>query len=343
MVESNSKDLFGRLMLSIEGTSLSNEDKALISNPHVGGIIFFSKNFISRNQISDLCNEIKSIKKNIILAVDHEGGRVQRFKDGFTKIPTMQSLGDFSIKNSNSDICNDVGWLMSSELMAAGIDISFAPVLDIDRDTSSIIGNRAFSDNPRIVSKLASNFIDGMNEAGMKATGKHFPGHGGVFEDSHLLEPVDNRSYTDLLEKDLIPFVDLKNKLSGIMSAHITFPNIDKYCVGYSSFWLKKILREEINFEGIIFSDDLSMKGAGEENFQIKAQKSLDAGCDMILVCNNISGASEVIKYFEKKDISLTKSISKLKPSKKIQWTDLEDDQRRLKVQATLKQIGDER
>ena len=131
MVESNSKDLFGRLMLSIEGTSLSNKDKALISNPHVGGIIFFSKNFISRNQISDLCNEIKSIKKNIILAVDHEGGRVQRFKNGFTKISSMQSLGDFSIKNSNYDICNDAGWLMSSELMAAGIDISFAPVLDL--------------------------------------------------------------------------------------------------------------------------------------------------------------------------------------------------------------------
>ena len=339
MEESNQTNLYGRLMLSIEGTSLSSLETKLISNPHVGGVIFFSRNFISKDQILDLCKEIRNIKENIIISVDQEGGRVQRFQDGFTRIPSMQSLGDFCIQNDNFDFCREVGWLMSAELIASGIDISFAPVLDLDRDTSSIIGNRAFSENCDLVTKLASSFIDGMNEAGMQATGKHFPGHGGVVEDSHLTEPVDNRSYDELLSNDLKPFVDLKNKLSGIMSAHILYPNINNLLVGFSPFWLKEILRDQIQFKGVIFSDDLSMKGAGDENFAHKAQKSIDAGCDMVLVCNNTNASIEVIEFLESQNYDLIDSVSFLKKSNSYQWDELEKDSRRAEIQQTIKVI----
>ena len=212
MTNTKSEDLFGRVMLSIEGTSLSLYEKELISSSQVGGVIFFSRNFISRQQIADLCDEIFSIKTNILIAVDQEGGRVQRFDKEFSKLPSMQELGDYSIKNNDYEICHDVGWLMSSELLASGIDISFAPVLDVDRDTSSIIGDRAFSDNPDLVSTLAKKFIEGMNTAGMKATGKHFPGHGGIFEDSHITEPSDNRKVFSSLISPVVK--DNKSKLS---------------------------------------------------------------------------------------------------------------------------------
>jgi len=171
----------GRLMMDIDGTSLSSVDIDLISNSKVGGLILFERNFSSKDQIADLCSQIKGIKNNILIAVDQEGGRVQRFKDGFTILPSMQSLSDYAAKSSNKEIFKEVGWLMAAELLAAGIDISFAPVLDVDRNTSSIIGNRSFSDEPSNVSKIAKEFISGMNEAGMQATGKHFPGHGGIF------------------------------------------------------------------------------------------------------------------------------------------------------------------
>ena len=289
----------GPLIIDLSSFSLCLDEKKLLKIPVIGGVILFSRNFKNRKQLMMLVSEIRDIRPEILICVDQEGGRVQRFIEDFSPIPPMQTLGNF-LGTPLERYIKDCGWLMASELVACDIDFSFAPVLDLDLNTCAVIADRSFSENPEKTVKSASFFISGMKEAGMASTGKHFPGHGGVFEDSHLQEPVDKRSYTDLLEKDLIPFVDLKNKLSGIMSAHITFPNIDKYCAGFSTFWLKKILREEINFEGIIFSDDLSMKGAGEENFEIKAQKSLDAGCDMILVCNNISGASEVIKYFEK-------------------------------------------
>lgn len=247
MQESNSLQIFGRLMTSLEGTSLTFEDKKLLSNKHVGGIILFSKNFESQLQIQSLCSEIKAVKENIIIAVDQEGGRVQRFKNEFTVLPSMQNLGDYAIEKNNMTICHEIGWLMASELVASGIDISFAPVLDVDRETSSIIGNRSFSNDPKLLIKLARNFINGMNEAGMQATGKHFPGHGGIFEDSHIAEPVDTRSYEKLLEIDLKPFIELQNNLSVMMTAHITFPKVDDICVSYSGIWIKKNIKRETN------------------------------------------------------------------------------------------------
>lgn len=341
MINDSSEDLFGRVMLSIDGTSPSSYEKDLISSPHVGGVILFSRNFISRKQIADLCDEILSIKKNILIAVDQEGGRVQRFDKEFTRLPSMQDLGDYAIKNNDFDICHDVGWLMSSELLASGIDISFAPVIDVDRNTSSIIGNRAFSDNPDLVSALATKFVDGMNKAGMQATGKHFPGHGGIFEDSHITEPFDNRNYADLFSRDIKPFIQLRDKLAAVMSAHIVFPKVDDKSVGFSSKWLKDILRDEIKFKGLVFSDDLSMKGSGDDTFSIKAINSIEAGCDMVLVCNHTDGASEVINYFEKENVSLSKTICKMKKSKFPSWNDLKNNNKRLETLEIIKSIGD--
>ena len=328
MQEINSLKSFGRLMTSLEGTSLTFEDKKLLSNKHVGGIILFSKNFESQLQIQSLCSEIKAVKENIIIAVDQEGGRVQRFKNEFTALPSMQDLGNYAIKKNNMGICHEIGWLMASELTASGIDISFAPVLDVDRETSSIIGNRAFSNDPNLVCKLAGQLINGMNEAGMKATGKHFPGHGGIFEDSHISEPVDTRSYEKLLEIDLKPFIELKNNLGALMTAHITFPKVDDICVSYSDIWIKKILKEKLAFEGTVLSDDLSMKGAGDFSMGKKAMKSIKAGCDMVLVCNDYDGTMDVIDAFEKNDVQTSAKIKDLKNFADTNWDDLENQDR---------------
>ena len=328
MQEINSLKSFGRLMTSLEGTSLTFEDKKLLSNKHVGGIILFSQNFESQLQIQSLCSEIKAVKENIIIAVDQEGGRVQRFKNEFTALPSMQDLGNYAIKKNNMGICHEIGWLMASELTASGIDISFAPVLDVDRETSSIIGNRAFSNDPNLVSKLAEQLINGMNEAGMKATGKHFPGHGGIFEDSHISEPVDIRSYEELLEIDLKPFIELKNNLGALMTAHITFPKVDDICVSYSDIWIKKILKEKLAFEGTVLSDDLSMKGAGDFSMGKKAMKSIKAGCDMVLVCNDYDGTMDVIDAFEKNDVQTSAKIKDLKNFADTNWDDLENQDR---------------
>ena len=328
MQEINSLNSFGRLMTSLEGTSLTFEDKKLLSNKHVGGIILFSQNFESQLQIQSLCSEIKAVKENIIIAVDQEGGRVQRFKNEFTALPSMQDLGNYAIKKNNMGICHEIGWLMASELTASGIDISFAPVLDVDRETSSIIGNRAFSNDPNLVCKLAGQLINGMNEAGMKATGKHFPGHGGIFEDSHISEPVDIRSYEELLEIDLKPFIELKNNLGALMTAHITFPKVDDICVSYSDIWIKKILKEKLAFEGTVLSDDLSMKGAGDFSMGKKAMKSIKAGCDMVLVCNDYDGTMDVIDAFEKNDVQTSAKIKDLKNFADTNWDDLENQDR---------------
>ena len=330
----------GRLMMDIDGTSLSSVDIDLISNSQVGGLILFERNFSSKDQIADLCSQIKGIKNNILIAVDQEGGRVQRFKDGFTILPSMQSLSDYAAKSSNKDIFKEVGWLMAAELLAAGIDISFAPVLDVDRNTSSIIGNRSFSDEPSNVSKIAKEFISGMNEAGMQATGKHFPGHGGIFEDSHLLQPQDKRSLDELIKHDLVPFIDLKDDMGGIMCAHILFPEVDELSAGFSSFWIKEILRNRIGFKGVVFSDDLTMKGAGENSYAERVDLSLSAGCDMVLICNNRDGVFEAIEYMEEKKISGSHNITSMLSQSNISWKDLYSSDRRSKIREDLTNLA---
>ena len=340
MQESNYLNTFGKIMTDIEGASLTPRDEELISSKHVGGIILFSKNFESQSQIRSLCTEIRSVKKNIIIAVDQEGGRVQRFKNEFSTLPSMQQLGDYALKNNNLEICHEVGWLMASELAASAIDISFAPVLDVDRDTSSIIGNRSFSNDPDLLIQLARKFINGMNEAGMQATGKHFPGHGGIFEDSHLLEPVDSRSFEKLLENDLQPFIELKDSLAAVMTAHIAFPKIDSDCVSYSNIWIKEILRKKLTFNGIVFSDDLSMKGAGNDSMGEKALKSIKAGCDVVLVCNDQIGTLDVIDAFEKNDVQTSTKIQILQNSAQIDWNVLKSQDRVRDIKNLIKEMG---
>ena len=337
----NNQNLFGRLMISIDGTTLSISDKALIRNRHVGGIILFTRNFHSQPQIEELCSEIKNIKNNIIIAVDQEGGRVQRFNGEYTQLPSMQVLGDYCISNNDYSFAADVGWLMSLELIASGVDISFAPVLDVDRNTSSIIGNRSFSNKPQNVVDIASHFIQGMSEAGMKATGKHFPGHGGIKEDSHIAEPIDIRSHNELMDTDLKPFIELKDKLSAVMTAHITYPDIDNVCVSFSKIWLKNVLQNNIGFNGVIFSDDLTMKGAGNTSMDEKAIKALNAGCDMVLVCNDYKGTNSVINCFEKEDIDLNSRIGMMQKTKTCNWDDLADNPRVIETKQIIKTLGE--
>ena len=327
------------LMIDIEGQILSSDDIELIKSPFVGGLILFSRNYLDRSQLIDLCFEIKSIKPEMIIVVDQEGGRVQRFKKDFTSIPAMQKLGNLvqRDKDEGLNLCRETGWLMASELIACGVDLSFSPVLDLDRSSSSIIGDRAFSDQIDIVVDCARAFIFGMNEAGMAGIGKHFPGHGGVKEDSHIQTPIDSRELDELFKEDLKPYVILQNLLGGVMSAHLTFPKVDNNAVSFSYFWLTTILRQQLGFEGVVFSDDLSMKGADVAgNYSDKAQKALDAGCDMLLVCYNRKGAIEVLEYLEENQISKSSKIINMLKTKELDWNDLVKNKRRDSIISSL-------
>ena len=330
------------LMIDIEGPFLNQEDIELIGSPHVGGLILFERNFLDRNQITDLCFEIKSKKPEIIIAVDQEGGRVQRFKKGFSQIPPMQRLGDLVSydKHAGLDLCKNAGWLIASELIASGIDLSFSPVLDLDQDLSSIIGDRAFSDQIDIVIECARAFIFGMNEAGMACVGKHFPGHGSISEDSHLEKPIDRRALNEIEKKDLIPFKELINNLDGIMTAHILFPDVDERITTFSKIWIKQILREQMKFEGMIFSDDLSMEGTNEfKSFYDKTKNAIISGCEMILICNNREGAKDALKYFEENNIEASEKTFSMLMANDVSWKDLEKNKIRSKISNELKKL----
>jgi len=334
---------YGRLMLDLAGTELTTEEQQILQSPQVGGVILFARNIQSREQVTTLNAQIRQASANLLIAVDQEGGRVQRLRDGFTPLPPMQLLADSVVQNPEVGVqlVRDTGWLMASEVLACGFDISFAPVLDVDRDTSSIIGDRAFSDQPEMVITLAQAFIEGMNEAGMAATGKHFPGHGGIVADSHLEAPVDHRSWQQLLDHDLKPFVALSKQLAGVMPAHITFPAVDPDSVGFSGFWLQQVLRQQLSFDGVIFSDDLSMKGADVAGGYIdKAQLALNAGCDMILVCNCPEGAREVLQMMEHRSLAGSDRIASMGATKSVDWDKLCADSRRTRVVQQLKDIS---
>lgn len=292
----------GPVILDVQGLELTAEDRSLLANPWVGGLILFTRNYSDPGQLQQLVADIRQVNPRLLLAVDHEGGRVQRFRDGFTRIPPMQTLGALHRRQPDRGLAAaaDVGWLMASELLAHGVDISFAPVLDIDDSFSDIIGDRSFSSDPQQVTELAAAFIGGMQSAGMAVTGKHFPGHGGVKADSHTELPVDTRLRAALDARDLIPFRGLAGALDAVMPAHILFPEIDEQPVGFSPYWLQGILRQDLGFDGIIFSDDLSMEGAvSAGGYGERALASLAAGCDAVLVCNNREGAREVVSTLE--------------------------------------------
>ena len=330
------------LMVDIEGPSLSSDDIELIKSPYVGGLILFDRNFIDKDQLIDLCFEIKSKKPEIIIAVDQEGGRVQRLKKGFSLIPPMQKLGDLVLheRELGLDLCKETGWLVASELIACGVDLTFSPVLDLDQNSSSVIGDRAFSDQIDVVIDCARAFIFGMHEAGMASVGKHFPGHGSISEDSHVEKPIDKRILNEIENKDLIPFKELINDLDGIMTAHILFPEVDKNVTTFSKIWLSEILKEKMNFKGMIFSDDLNMEGANEgKSFYLKAEKAINAGCEMILVCNNRNGVLDASRYFEENDIVPSEKNFSMLMAADVSWASLEKNENRNRISNKLEKL----
>jgi beta-N-acetylhexosaminidase len=251
----------------------------------------------------------------------------------------MREVSIFKRENDDQEFIKDLAWLVSSELISVGIDINFAPVLDINRNISSIIGDRSFSDNFSELINNASDYIDGMHEAGMKSTGKHFPGHGNVIEDSHLELAKDQRKLQDLVTTDIKPYIELKDKLDVIMCAHILFSKVDKNIPSFSQTWIKDVLKNKINYKGLILSDDLSMLGSGNESLSNKVKMSLDAGCDMLIICNDRSGVKEVIEYLDKTDYEQTSRIFKIKKLKKINWNDLLNNNRAQATKEKLKSM----
>ena len=294
----------GPVMLDIEGLTLSPADRKLLQMPSVGGVILFSRNFQSINQVRNLIDEIRSLRNPaLLIAVDHEGGRVQRFKDGFTRIPTMRDIGRQYDQNPNTglEFAELAGWIIASELRSIGVDLSFGPCVDLDWGMSEVIGDRSFHRDPTIVSELATKFAYGLRSAGMMAVAKHFPGHGAVVADSHLLLPIDRRGYEMILD-DMRPFESMVNTniVSGIMLAHIIYSEIDDKPAGFSQYWVKHELRSRLNYEGTVFCDDLSMKATKKYGSMIdRAKLSLDAGCDMILICNDRAAAKETVDFLK--------------------------------------------
>jgi beta-N-acetylhexosaminidase len=295
--------LHAPLIIDVAGTELTAADRRRLADPLVGGVIHFARNWQDRAQMSALNAEIKSIRPDMLICVDHEGGRVQRFRsDGFTRLPSMRSLGEFwmhePLRATQAAVA--CGLVLASELRACGVDFSFAPVLDLDWGESSVIGDRSFHRDPRVVALLARSLMHGMLQAGMANCGKHFPGHGYVKADSHVAVPVDRRSLKAILAEDAAPFDWLTGTLTAVMPAHVIYPKVDARPAGFSSKWLGQVLRGRLGFDGAIFSDDLSMEAARRIDGQLlsyseAALAALDAGCDLALLCNQSIGEGRAL------------------------------------------------
>ena len=291
------------LIIDIAGLELSKTDRRRLKNPLTGGIILFGRNWENRSQLTALCAQIKSIRKDLLICVDHEGGRVQRFRnDGFTHLPPMRALGELWMKDqmAATNAATACGYVLAAELRSCGVDFSFTPVLDLDFGASGVIGDRAFGRDPRVVSLLAKSLMHGLLQAGMTNCGKHFPGHGFVKADSHTDIPVDKRSLKAILADDAAPYEWLNTTLTSVMPAHVIYPKVDSRPAGFSEQWLTFILRGQLGFGGAIFSDDLSMAGAriidGKEvSYTQAAVTALNAGCDMVLLCNQSTGEGKAV------------------------------------------------
>ncbi len=294
----------GPVMLDVRGTELTAEEVARLRHPQVGGVILFARNFSSPAQLQALTHAIRELRQPpLLIAVDHEGGRVQRFQEGFTRIPPMRRLGELWDQHPGAarKVAQQIGYVIGAELRACGVDFSFTPVLDLDYGSSAVIGNRAFHGDPQAVAELAHHLMLGLKEAGMAAVGKHFPGHGFVEADSHVAIPKDERALVDIRLADLEPFRQMIHfGLPAIMPAHVIYPGIDDNPAGFSKFWLQGVLRQELGFDGVIFSDDLSMEGAKAGGDVVtRAQAALAAGCDMVLICNDPAAAAQLVDGLE--------------------------------------------
>jgi beta-N-acetylhexosaminidase len=291
----------GPVMLDVQGTQLTAEDEVRLSHPLVGGVILFARNYASPGQLAELTAAIHALRTPpLLIAVDHEGGRVQRFREGFTKIPAMRELGKIWDDHPQRarHLAQQAGYVLAAELRACGVDFSFTPVLDVDYGQSSVISDRAFHSDPQAIAELAHSLLLGLRQGGMHTVGKHFPGHGYVQADSHLAIPVDEREFVDIELCDLIPFRRMVDYgLTAVMPAHVIYPKVDSRPAGFSPVWLKHVLRGRLGFEGCIFSDDLSMEGATVAGGIVqRAEAALNAGCDMVLVCNKPESADELLR-----------------------------------------------
>lgn len=314
----------GPLLVGIPGTSLSADDREILSHPLVGGVVLFTRNYETTQQLAELTQAIKSVKRPaLLITVDHEGGRVQRFREGFSQIPPMGQLGSlYDVTPASAlRLAYICGALIACELQQCGVDLSFAPILDIDASASQIIGDRAFHRDPQVVVQLAQAFVSGMDSLGMVAVGKHYPGHGSVVLDTHLEMVTDDRSFDVMMQQDLMPFQQYqKIGLKAMMVAHVIYPQVDRQPAGFSSVWLKDILRRQLHFEGVVISDDLGMAAAKYFGSTLAGTRAaIQAGCDLVLLCNEFA---EIVKVIEKLPplyyVNSVDKIRSLKPSRVI-------------------------
>ena len=344
----NAAQDLGPVMLDVVGTALTEDDIRRIRHPLTGGVILFARNYENRQQLVALTEAIHAVRPGVLIAVDHEGGRVQRFKtDGFTKLPPMRKLGELWDRDvlEATRAATDIGFVLAAELRACGVDLSFTPVLDLDYGESGVIGDRAFHRDPRVVSVLAKSLNHGLTLAGMANCGKHFPGHGFVKADSHIDIPVDERELNEILNEDAAPYGWLGLGLSAVMPAHVIYPKVDRHPAGFSKKWLS-MLRGDFGFQGVIFSDDLSMEGASVAGSVVDgANAALSAGCDMVLICNSPDKADELLEGLKFKRtaaaIASSERLASLLPqSTAPTWEQLQKDARYRAAKATAQALA---
>ena len=347
----------GPVTLDVVGLELNVEDRRRILDPLTGGVILFGRNFANRKQLSKLTADIKKLRPDVLISIDHEGGRVQRCKtDGFTHLPAMRQLGKlWGIKSKSTHAAESAalampaatscGYILASELRACGVDFSFTPVLDLDFGRSGVIGDRSFSRDPQIVFALAKSLNEGLRLADMANCGKHFPGHGWAEADSHVAIPVDERPLKEILNEDTKPYEWLDLSLAAVMPAHVIYPKVDKNPAGFSKIWLHSILRQELGFEGVIFSDDLSMEGASVAGSVVKgAELALNAGCDAVLICNRPDLADQLLaklKITQAKQSESAIRLNRLMPkSTALSWDELQENAEYQHAQGLLRQFN---
>ena len=340
-MESSNKQ--GALIVDLQGTELTSTDRDFLARTGIAGVLLFARNFIDREQLQALVADIRQVRTDLIIMVDHEGGRVQRFKENFVRLPAAGQLARYYHRDPQGalQLTRDAGWLMASELLAADVDMSLAPVLDLDLGKTDIVGDRAFGSDPEQVIQLTSAWIEGVKEAGMACVLKHFPGHGSVDGDSHLVLPEDKRSLEEISERDMQPFkAIIEQGADAVMPAHIVFSQVDSEPAGFSQRWLKEILRDQLGFAGVVMSDCLTMEGAASGgSYKQRSEKALKAGCDLLIISNRI-GAMEVLPELDRISRRCT-DISVLKASAFVDYEQLVTSERYLSCKDRIDYLQD--